>query len=337
MIDITYDDLQQQTATNRLLCRQMLDKGWRVRVPKLPSPHLFIDRGDGQEIHSFSVTPPTVSFAAAHLANDKFATYVVLADNAILQLDTMFFVPGDDLSEALSFMNTHGSIVCKPIDGGHGNGITVNLRDEASLRDAIVFASQNNRSQKAILLQEQFIAEDIIDIRIAIVDGKAIAAIERVPAYVTGDGTHTVEQLIATENLSPDRGRPYHAKFASIDIDRAGAYLGKKLQDVPVAGSRYTVMGVANYGAGGELVDVTDDIPHWMLREAEEAASLLRLDIAGVDYMLDRRIDASMARDQVQAVITEVNKCPALAIHDEPTVGVNRQTIKAYIEYLEAL
>jgi cyanophycin synthetase len=42
--------------------------------------------------------------------------------------------------------------------------------------------------------------------RVLVVGGKMVAASERVPYGVTGDGKHTVNELIAIENQNPMRG-----------------------------------------------------------------------------------------------------------------------------------
>ncbi len=39
-----------------------------------------------------------------------------------------------------------------------------------------------------------------------VVDGRLVAAAMREPAAVTGDGEHTIEELIAIENRNPLRG-----------------------------------------------------------------------------------------------------------------------------------
>ena len=75
MIDLLQVPDDRLGQTLRLMKAEFIKHGWSVTIPYVGASHCFIDRGDGKIIHSFSVTPPTTSFAAAHLANNKFATY----------------------------------------------------------------------------------------------------------------------------------------------------------------------------------------------------------------------------------------------------------------------
>lgn len=338
MIEITPDNFAVQTVTNRLICQEALARGWRVRAPSLPSPHMFVDRGDGKELHLFSATPPTVTFAGAHLVDNKYATSAVLEDAGIEQLPFMLLDSQlSQFDESLQFIAQNGPMVVKPVDGGHGKGITVGVSSEDELRKAHRYAVENTRTVKAVVMQQQLLADDLHDVRVAVIAGRVVGAIERIPARVRGDGIHTVGELIEIENKQEYRGEPYRAKLAQIDSERAEEFLGESVHDVPADGEWRTVLAVANYGAGGELVDITDDLPQWMRDEAVEVARVLDLDVAGVDYLIDRQIQISTSRHQVKCALTEVNKCPALAIHDEPTVGHNRHATSAYLDLLAGL
>lgn len=338
MIIVTATEVALMSGTNRLICNNALRRGWKVRTPYVPCPHLFIDRGDGKELHIFSATPSVTSYAGAHLVDNKYATSVVLEDANIRQLETMWLHQDlFNLEEAEAFLGDNCPIVVKPIDGGHGKGITLGVKTKEQLLVAHEYATQCNRSLKGSLLQRQFQAELLCDIRIAVIAGEAVGAIERVPARVWGDGVHTVEELIELENKKPDRGEPYRAKLAYIDTTRASMFLGDTLRSILAEGEELSVLGVANYGAGGELLDVTDDIPDWLIDEAIRAAKKLDLAVAGVDYLVNVRLKKDMARSEVDAVITEVNKCPALAIHDEPTVGINRHATEKYLDFIATL
>ncbi len=338
MINITIENLHEQTATNRLICQNALNRGWRVRAPYIPCPHLYIDRGSGEELHIFSATGPDTSYAAAHLVNDKYATYVRLKDAKIPQLDTIMINDLErDQVRAVEFMERYSAVVVKPIDGGHGKGITTRISSRDQLINALRYAESGMRSLRGAIVQEQFGSYDIRDLRISVIAGKAVACVERIPARVFGDGFSTVSQLIAIENQRPDRQEAYRTKLAPIDTSRAALYLGDKLDLVLKQGEQMSVLGIANYGAGGETIDRTDDLPRWMVEESEQVANILELDVAGVDYMFSGPLSSHATREQLTAVITEVNKCPALSMHDEPTTGTSRHAVDAYLDYLQSL
>ena len=338
MITITRESALLLAGTSRLICLKSIERGWKVRTPYIACAHYFIDRGDGRELHIFSATPPTVSFSSAQLVNNKYATTAVLEDAGITQLPVMQLNGHlTQLDEVMDFIKVHGRVVVKPIDGGHGNGITVNVATRDDLIKAHHYALEHTSTFRSTIIQKQLVAEDLHDIRVAVINGAVVGAIERVPARVCGDGVHTVGELIAIENQQQHRGEPYRAKLAHIDMARARAHLGNQVDNILADGEWQSVMAIANYGAGGELVDVTDDIPQWMRDESIKAAAALGLDVAGVDYLSSRTMHVDLGREASKGVITEVNKCPSLQIHDEPTVGKNRHATEAYLDFIATL
>ena len=91
-------------------------------------------------------------------------------------------------------------VVIKPHDGHHGKGVTTGINDEKDLREA--FARAKEISDK-VIVEKSYTGNDY---RMLVVDGRLVAAAMREPAAVTGDGEHTIEELIAIENRNPLRG-----------------------------------------------------------------------------------------------------------------------------------
>ena len=236
-------------------------------------------------------------------------------------------------NELEGFINVYSETVVKPLDGSHGNGITVGVSNLEQAKIAIKIA-ETSSSTSRVLVQEMVQGKQIYDVRVLCIGGKFIGAIHRIPAQVRGDGEHTLGELIRIEN-STFRGEAYKTKFAYIDEKRAERYLGNKIDTIPQKDEVVRVIDVANYGAGGELIDVTDDIPEWIKEEAIKAGDILDVPVAGVDYLISTETIKDATPDQ--AVIIEVNKGPSLAIHDEPTVGISRQATQAYVDLLEQL
>ncbi len=334
MICVTLQMSETMSATNRLLCQEMLRRGWQVDIPYRGVPLLQVTRSDAKQFRVFSSTPPTTSYAAGQVANNKYMTAMVLEAQGIRQLPSLLVDPAIP-KEVDAFLRQHTPVVAKPLDGAHGKGITVNITNSDQLERALMYAQ--SESARVILQKQFFPGGTPNDIRILVIDGTVIGAIHRIPARVKGDGHATVAQLIDEENRQPWRGEPYKAKLAYIDSDRARTFLGSAIDQIPDGGEYVTVMGVANYGAGGELVDVTDDLPQWMRDEAVGVASILELPVVGVDYMTTIVPTPDMPRTIETSTIVEVNKCPSLCIHDEPTVGNNRHATSAYVDYLENL
>lgn len=336
MKDLSLVDDKRLNRGMQLLRDEIIKRGWTARLAYEDSPHCFIDRGDGKPLHIFSTTPPTTSYAAAHAADDKYATYQLLKENGIRQLRTVLVIDNSH-KEAVGLLNELGVVVVKPVDGGHGKGITVNVSTEDALEKAITYAKEHTKSSSRVIVQEQYAHSKMHDIRIACIDGKFIGAIWRKPANVMGDGVSTVRQLIERENATESRGVAYYAPLATIDTTQAEKFLGASFEYVPKQGEEVQVIGVANYGAGGETIDVTDDIPDWMRQEAEMIAVASGLYVCGIDYMTAHAMTPTSRRDDIDAVVIEINKCPSLAIHDLPTSGKSRGAVAAYVEYLSRI
>lgn len=319
-----------------LLRQQFKNRGWKAKIPYIGSPHCFIDRGDGNTIHIFATTPPTTSYAAAHLANDKFATYQLLKTISVNQPETVV-ADASNLQDAKQLLAKHGQIVVKPADAGHGKGITVGVKTEDQLTKAVDLAISFNKSSSVVVAQQQFNHPNIHDLRLACINNKFIGAINRIPARVEADGKHTVGQLIELENTSGKRGQPYYAPLAYIDTQQASGFLGSEISKVYPVGQQVQVMSVANYGAGGEIHDVTDQIPAWMIKSAEDISRVMQLAVCGVDFMTNIIPESTMTKEQIESVVIEVNKAPSLAIHDMPTTGKSRGAVATYVDYLASI
>lgn len=337
MIDLTEIPEDKLSQTMRGIKREAEVRQWRAAVPYIGSPHCFITRNDGKALHIFSATPPTTSYAAAHLANDKFATYEVLAETDVPQPATLLVESGELTNEAIAFMQAHHRVVAKPLDGGHGKGITVNISTEPLLSTALKEASEAGRSSQHALLQAQYPYDVSYDLRLLCIDFTYCAAILRIPARIFGDGIHTVRKIIEQENASDKRGKAYYAPLAMIDMDKASQYLGEEIEKVPPKGTEVRVLGIANYGAGGETVDVTNAIPKKLIEYAEEASRTCELSVAGVDFLVAQSPEIQSAIDELDPVLIEINKCPLLAMHDAPTSGESQHVIARYMEYLASL
>ena len=337
MIDLKTIPDQQLSQTIRMMKAHFIERGWEVEIPYIGSSHCFITRDDGKKFHIFSSTPPTTSFAAAYLANDKYGTYLALLGSGLPQPETHLLYNSDDISEIQLFMDRVKKVVIKPVDGGHGKGITVNVATTEQLKRAIAIAQVEENSIAAVLVQAQYQHDAILDIRILCIDNTFTAATWRVPARVYGDGKSTVSELIGLENAKDNRGRPYYAPLSLINIEQAREFLGKQMNDVPELNAEVPVLGIANYGAGGETIDITDELPDWLKEMAEKAARACNMPVIGVDFMLAHMPTPTAKIETLDPVIIEVNKCPSFVIHDEPTSGTPRNVVGTYIDYLATI
>ena len=73
-------------------------------------------------------------------------------------------------------------IVIKPLDGNHGKGASINVTNWEDAVDGLAYAKKYSRR----VIVEKFITG--FDFRVLVINNQIIAAAQRVPAHVVGDG-----------------------------------------------------------------------------------------------------------------------------------------------------
>lgn len=304
-------------VTTRLIYYELMRRNIDVEILSTQTSWLrYSDRAGTS--HYLRSTLSDKEYAQAYIiAHDKYVTKLFCERLDIPYPKT--YVSTDDYSRV--FEQTQ-SVVVKPLDGAHGEGITVGVTDHPSLEKAI--ARAHEVSSKA-LIQEQVEGDDY---RMLFIDKKYAATIKRRPAEVVGDGVSTIRQLIEKENTNPLRGANYEKSMEYISIERAEQFLNNRIDtDVPESNERYQVVGVANLGSGGSAQDVTDDVPEVMKEYAKKLVLELDMGICGVDFMWSGRAE------DIPYVI-EINATPGIDMHDDPLFGTPRGVIKKFVDYL---
>ena len=295
--------------------------GWKeANVIRGKESFIFATRPDGKKLEFCSGAAPATSYFSGVLADDKLATYHLLQSISIPQPETVVLSRDNYQNEIKALIKKHGSIVIKPSDGAHGNDVFADLttyEDALAANDYIY-----SRNSKTTILAQQQLFSDDPEIRIICIGGKFIAAYARIPAHVTGDGVHTVAELIDIENATI-RTEPYRSNLNYIDKKSAEEYFKKHdiKNYIPESGEKVQVVGMCNTGKGGTMVNVTDKIPGTKRQEAEAIAEITHLPVIGIDYFGDHCV--------------EVNSTPGLY---HPVDGqASTICVEKWVEYLESI
>jgi len=213
--------------------------------------------------------------------------------------------------------------VVKPVAGHKGQGVTTGIENEKGVRDA--FANilkiylENDIQFDGALVQTQVYGTDH---RLLSVDGKFAAALERVPAFVEGDGQHTIKELIEIENSKIIRLDNARSPLCKIKIDDdLNAFLEiqkLELDTVPASGTNITLRRVANISAGGVSYNVTDKIHPDNIQMVEDIASFLNVKCLGIDVLAK---DISVSWKEGNFGIIEINAGPGVFMHLAPAYG----------------
>ena len=173
------------------------------------------------------------------------------------------------------------------------------------------------------------------DYRVLVIGGRMVAIAQRVPAHVIGDGKHTVRELVDITNQDPRRGIGHEKVLTRIKIDDAAEGLVKKqghgLDDVPSKGDMVKLADTGNMSTGGISIDRTWDAHEDNVEIAEEAARVVGLDVAGIDFLAP---DISQPVRETGGAIVEVNAAPGFRMHTHPTEGEPQYVAKHVVDLL---
>jgi cyanophycin synthetase len=222
-------------------------------------------------------------------------------------------------------------VVMKPLDGNHGRGVMINLPDEAAVREA--YPTARHESRDGVVIVETFIAGK--DYRILVVNNQVVAVAERVPAHVIGDGRHTVAELVEITNADPRRGVGHEKILTRIAVDAKTVEVLEKqeltLESVPEEGRFVQLKLTGNMSTGGTSIDRTDDIHPDNVEIARQAAMVVGLDVAGIDFITP---DIARSVREQRGAIVEINAGPGFRMHTHPTEGHPRHVGRAVIDML---
>ncbi len=236
------------------------------------------------------------------------------------------------VEDAVRLANRTGyPVVLKPLDGNHGRGVMLDLRNDDDVRRA--FDTAKSESRGGLVIVETFVTGR--DYRCLVIGGKIAAIAERVPAHVVGDGRSTIRQLVDTTNADPRRGVGHEKVLTRIKVDQAAIELvqsqGYELDDVPPADTTIKLTLTGNMSTGGISIDRTFEAHPENIEIAEEAARVVGLDIAGIDFIAP---DITQPVRETGGGICEVNAAPGFRMHTHPTVGDPQYVAKPVVDLL---
>lgn len=182
-------------------------------------------------------------------------------------------------------------VFLKPNDDQEGRDV-VKIQNLAGLDPALkdLFLRHDK-----VLLQQ---AVQGVDVRVLVLDGSVLCAIEREPPSVVGDGKTTISDLIAgtCSGLCDD---PRTAvELAAQDFTPSG---------IPAAGETVRLLPNANLSAGGRGRLITKTLASHLKRTAISAVEALGLRYAGLDMIV-----SDPPGSDSSYVILEANAAPGL-------------------------
>ena len=277
-------------------------------------PGLFVEFRKGKKrwrIHK-ALTPLNDS-VAMYLASYKNTCHAYLESQG-------FPVPKQervrDAEEIFEFMKKEKTkeIVVKPTRGFGGAGVSIQPHTDDEIRHAFNFAEYKclSKNEPKVLVEEFVHGKHF---RLMVLGGKLIAASERRPPFITGNGKSTIQELVTKENKELGKeGRP------KIKIDdearKVLEVFGYSLDSVPKKGDIVIVRFNANMTSGGSTRECMAEVHKDYAKLAVDVTKAIGLRLAGVDL-----ITPDITDPKAKHAINEVNHDPGLRIHYMPDEG----------------
>lgn len=252
---------------------------------------------------------PQNNATASTLASDKYFASRILREAGVAALGGDYFFlherhrahrpAGHERGDAIAcFKASGGSAFVKPLAGSRGDFAQA-VHDEAAL---VRYLDEVAKYYDAVLIQPIVAG---IEYRVFLLDDDAIYCARKYPPFVSGDGVHTVRELLAVHN---DALRSRGLSPAAIPDHEPS------LDAVPTKGERREIPGRMNLSAGGTMV-LAAAPSETAIELARRAARALGLRIAAVDMFVD------IGGDPEAIAVIEVNSNPAIRLLEDSNRG----------------
>lgn len=228
-------------------------------------------------------------------------------------------------------------IALKPTHLSGGIGISLNVSNEEDVKKYFL----NHPEYMQVLAEEMLEGKDT---RVLIVRGKFFAACQREPASITGDGVHTIEEIITKENQRREEIllRQQHENvwdedifpiLFDVDCKTVIEQGGYRLDTILENGKKIFVRSNSNVASGGSSVDVTDLVCPEIRNLCESIAQKIRMTTVGIDIM-SQNLSEPLAK-QSRAGVVEINASPGLSLHILTHIGTRRNPVPLIVDEIE--
>jgi len=309
-------------ATTQIIIAEILRRKLPFEIIDAQKNLLTVTHNNKEFIIHEGTISDANSLIAYWISNDKWMTRQFLQRKKISQAKGLLLERGfaKEQLQGVDF-----PAVVKPVDTDHGIAVATNLQNHDELLEAI-----NNAFLHAnrVIVEEYFAGREY---RFLVIDDKVRAIAYREPANVTGDGGHTIRQLIEQKNTG--RGTDYRHPLLKIVIDEEVRRHLKAFQlsteSILPEGEKIYLRKNSNLSTGGDSIDVTDEIPEYYRDVAVKSAQAAGLKLAGIDIIINDLLAPPSAGNYI---VVELNAPAMLSMHNFPYVGKNRHVEKYVLD-----
>lgn len=323
-LEIKYDalllDHEDLEVSTQILIKKALERGVKVEILDRSENFIRLSKGRRTEYVKQATKTSKDSYITYLIMENKEVSKKVLSENGINVPKGGFF---DSEAKALAAYDDFSKIkvAVKPNLTNFGIGISF---VEPGKRDKYEAAVKEAFKHGSTVIVEEFVEGE--EYRFLVIDYKNLSVLNRIPANVSGDGKHTISQLIDIKNADPK----FYKFFNTYTLKKGEAekaFLkaqGLSMSSIPKKGERVFTRRNSNVATGGDPIDMTDVIGEKFKKIAAQAAEVVEARLCGVDMVINGD-DYS---------ILEINFNPALQMHEFPVAGKPRPAAEAVLDLL---
>lgn len=322
-----YEGLELST---QMIIQEAIERQITVEVLDWEDNFIRLTQGDKIEYIKQATKTSADTYIAPLIMENKEVTKIVLKEHNICVPEGVTIKTVEEgLERIVSFWGR--DLVIKPKSTNFGLGVVI-LKWEYSREDVIRAMELAFSYDKSVMIEEFINGKEY---RFFVVGDETVAILHRVPANVTGDGSHTIQELVNEKNKDPLRGKGYVTPLEKITLGTIEkeylAFQGRTFDSIPAEGETIYLRENSNISTGGDSIDYTDDVIDEYKQLAVKAAKAAGAKICGADIMIS---DIQAAPDESNYAIIEINFNPAIHIHDYPYQGKNRHIENKVLDLL---
>lgn len=311
----------QLSFNSRLLFKEFKRRG--AKLKRLRKTHIVkVKCGKHGEIF-YDIYSNHISYTKGLMIDDKYYSKNYLSLHGFPVNQGRVFKK-KELFGALDYADSIGfPVVLKPAMSSHGDNVCMDIANKKDLSLAIKNFTSRYLGDPYYLLEKQYEGEEY---RLFINKNNYFAAVHRIPANVTGDGKHTLVQLVRRENFR--RMHPRNTCLCRILLDNeAIRFLRKQGLSVGYTPKMEEVVQLrrnSNVSTGGNCYDITNQVHPTYIECAKKVLKMLNTPFIGIDLLCK-----NISKKSDDYVICELNSAPGLSLHMMPEKGISRDVAGA--------
>ncbi len=208
------------------------------------------------------------------------------------------------------FARMQKPVIIKPRSGSRGRHTTTNIHDETALRTAYDLAKE---IAPTLVIEEHLYGSVY---RATVIDNVLVGFFRADPPQITGDGIHTIEELIDLANTAKNADPAKKERLGDITITEDTtsfiARYGHTIESILLRGTTLDLSAKTGRHYGGYTREMLPEI-HPKIREIfQKAGEIIQASIVGFDIIME---DPAKDPDTQTWGIIEANSLPFIDLH----------------------